>query len=259
MKKLFYKSFLLIGFVLFVFACNSDDDSNSENDPRSENTKSLGVSANDLLADDIYTSLTVEIAYSNNLRPLQESIDAFKDFLEARLYKPDGITFIETEIITPLVSTQSLDAILEIESEQRTQYTVGDNIAVFIYFTHASSDSDTNSSKTLGTAYLNTSMVVYENTLRSLQQSQGFDLFVLEEATMQHEFGHLLGLVNLRDDDIHSGNEHEDPLHSHHCIVEDCLMYFASSRRPLEFFRNKRTVPLLDPLCLEDLQAKGGK
>lgn len=257
--KLLYKSFLLIGFILFIYACNNDDDSNSENDPRSENTKSLGVSANHLLADDTYTSLTIELAYSNGFRPLQESIDAFKDFLEARLNKPDGITFIETEIITPLDNTQSLDDILDIESEQRTQYTVGDDIAVFIYFTHASSDSDTNTSKTLGTAYLNTSMVVYENTLRNLQQSQGFDLFVLEEATMQHEFGHLLGLVNLRDDDIHSENEHEDPLHSHHCIVENCLMYYASTRRPLEYFRNRRTVPQLDPLCIEDLQAKGGK
>ncbi|MBE9489748.1 MAG: membrane metalloprotease, partial [Bacteroidetes bacterium] len=138
---------------------------------------------------------------------------------------------------------------------QRIHYTVGDDIAVFIYFTHAKSDNDTDTSITLGTAYYNTSVVIYEQTLRDLNESQGYDLLILEETTVQHEFSHILGLVNLRDDDIHAN--HEDPLHGKHCIVEDCLMYYASNRS--QFFRNRSTVPELDPLCIEDLQAKGGK
>lgn len=248
--------FILLLSFLVITSCSSDDDSdNSSNDPRAENMKPLGVAASDLLSDNTYTSLTVELAYTSGLRPMQETIDAFKVFLEERLYKPDGITFIETEIITPLVETQSIGDILEIEVEQRTQYTVGDEIAVFVYFTHAKSDNDTETTKTLGTAYLNTSIVVYEQTLRNLSTSQDFDLFILEETTVQHEFAHLLGLVNLRDDDIH--DNHEDTVHGSHCIVEDCLMYFASNRS--QSFRNRISVPVLDPLCIEDLQAKGGK
>jgi hypothetical protein len=98
-------------------------------------------------------------------------------------------------------------------------------------------------------------MVVFEKTLRSLSASQGFDLFLLEETTLQHEFGHVMGLVGLLDDDIHEG--HEDPLHSNHCIVQNCLMYFENNTS--RSFRKISSVPLLDPLCIEDLQAKGGK
>jgi len=255
--KLFKYHYILILFSLLILAsCSSDDDSdNSSNNPTAENTKPLGVSAGDLLSESTYTSLTVEIAYTVGLRPLQETLDAFKVFLEERLNKPDGIIFIETEIITPLVDTQSIEDIKEIEADQRTQYTIGDEIAVFVYFTHARSSNDTETTKTLGTAYLNTSIVVYEQTLRSLSISQEFDLFILEETTIQHEFGHLFGLVNLRNDDIHEN--HEDPSHGSHCIVEDCLMYFASNRS--QSFRNRSSVPVFDPLCIEDLQAKGGK
>ena len=256
MKILKFKYlFLIISFLFIASSCSSDDDSDGENNPHAENLKSLGTSAGDILSENIYTSLTVELAFPEGFRPLQETIDTFSIFLEERLNKPDGILFVETEIITPSVSTQTISEIREIEAEQRTQYTVGSDIAVFIYFTNAKSDSDTEISKTLGTAYYNTSMVVFEKTLRSVSTTQGFDLFLLEETTLQHEFGHVLGLVDLRDDDIHEG--HEDPLHSNHCIVQNCLMYYESNST--QAFRKISSVPLLDPLCIEDLQAKGGK
>ncbi len=248
--------FISLFSILFILSCNSDDDSNNNaNNPRAENVKSLGVSAADLLSNNTYSSLTVEFAFTQGLRPSQESLDAFKVFLEERINKPEGIVFVETEIITPLVDTQSISDIREIEAEQRNYYTVGDDIAVFIYFTHAKSQGDTDVTKTLGTAYYNTSLVVYEQTIRNLNISQGFDLFILEETTLQHEFCHLLGLVNLRNDDIH-GN-HEDTAHGNHCIVENCLMYYTSNKSTS--FRNRNSVPNLDPLCIEDLQAKGGK
>ena len=255
MKQFKFNYILLLFSLLFLTSCSSDDDSDSNNDPKAENVKSLGVSAEDLLANNTYSSLTVEFAFSQGLRPRQETLDAFRVFLEERINKPGGIEFVETEISTPLVDTQSISEIREIEAEQRNYYTVGDDISVFIYFSHAKSDGDTEATKTLGTAYYNTSLVVFEQTLRNLNISQGFDLFILEETTLQHEFSHLLGLVNIRGDDIH--NDHEDTSHSNHCMVEDCLMYYASNKT--SYFRNRNTVPELDPLCIEDLQAKGGK
>ncbi len=250
-----YNYFIFLFSFLFILSCSSDDDSDNTTDPRAENIKPLGVSAGDLLSNNTFTSLTVEFAYSAGLRPMQETIDAFRVFLEERLNKPSGIIFVETEIVIPFADTQSIEEIREIEAEQRTQYTVEDDIAVFVYFTRANSDNDTETSKTLGTAYYNTSMVVFEKTLRELNVSQGYDLFILEETTLQHEFCHVLGLVDLRDDDIHE--DHEDLSHSNHCVVEGCLMYFENNRS--QSFRNRSSVPNLDSLCIEDLQAKGGK
>jgi predicted Zn-dependent protease len=256
MKFLKFFPFILLFSLLILFSCSSDDDSNSsEDNSKAENLKPLGVSASDLLSQNTYTSLTVELAYSSGYRPMQQTLDDFKTFLSSRINKPDGITFIETEITTPLVSTQSLEEIKELEAVQRTQYTVGDDIAVFVYFTHAKADTDTDISVTLGTAYLNTSMVVYEQTLRNISASQNTDLYLLEETTIQHEVGHLFGLVNIQNDDIHT--DHEDLAHRKHCFVEDCLMYYESNLK--SYFRSRTFVPQLDPLCIEDLQAKGGK
>ncbi len=256
MKHLNIKFLIYLTAFLTLLSCSKDDNTNELiNDPKAENLKELGTSAEDLLSDAIYDKLIVEFAYTAGFRPLQETIDTFKIFLEERLNKPGAIIFIETEIITPLNESQSITEIRELESDQRRQYTIGETIAVFVYFSHANSENDSETNKTLGTAYYNTSIVIFEQTLRDLDMSQGFDLLILEETTLQHEFGHLLGLVNLREDDIHEN--HEDTVHGNHCIVEECIMYFQSNNP--QYFRNKISIPVFDTLCIEDLQAKGGK
>tara|TARA_R110000787_G_scaffold89678_6_gene189700 strand:+ start:17203 stop:18000 length:798 start_codon:yes stop_codon:yes gene_type:complete len=256
MKIIKINHFFFLFSFLVIISCSSDDDVTTPIDEtKVENLKPLGTSASDLLSQNIYSSLTVELAYNSGYRPTQATIDDFKTFLEDRVHKPDGIIFVETEISSPFVDSQTLDEIKEIENEQRNYYTVEDDIAVFIYFTHAKSSSDTETAVTLGTAYLNTSIVVYEKTIRNVSVTQNTNLYLLEETTLQHELGHLFGLVNIQGDDIHA--EHEDLAHKKHCIVENCLMYYESNLS--SFLRNKVSVPALDPLCIEDLQAKGGK
>jgi predicted Zn-dependent protease len=256
MKIIKINHFFFLFLSLVIISCNSDDDiTNPINETKAENLKPLGTSASDLLSQNTYASLTVELAYNSGYRPTQETIDDFKIFLENRVYKPDGITFVETEVSSPFVDSQTLDDIKEIENEQRNYYTLEDDITVFIYFTQAKASTDTNTAVTLGTAYLNTSIVVYEKTIRDVSISQNTSLYLLEETTLQHEFGHLFGLVNIQDDDIHS--EHEDLAHKKHCIIENCVMYYESNLS--SSLRNKVSVPVLDQLCIEDLQAKGGK
>ena len=256
MKFIKFNHFFLLFTFLIIISCSNDDDSGVPIDEtKAENLKPLGTSASDLLSSNTYSSLTVELAFTAGFRPSQEAINDFKIFLEDRVNKPDGIVYVETEINTPFVDTQTIEDIKAIEDEQRNYYTVENDIAVFIYFTHAKASTDTETTVTLGTSYLNTSMVIYQQTLREVSVSQSVDLYLLEETTLQHEFGHLFGLVNILEDDIHS--EHEDLAHKKHCIVENCLMYYKSNISSA--FRNRVSVPLLDPLCIEDLQAKGGK
>ncbi|PHS64789.1 MAG: membrane metalloprotease [Flavobacterium sp.] len=256
--KILKLNYLFILFsLLILFSCASDDDSVSEIEDtiRQENLKELGLSASDLLSEATYKSLTVELMYSSGYRPTQQTLDDFRIFLEERVNKPNGIIFIETIIDRPPGGSYTISEIKDIEAEKRTQYTEGNDIAVFIYFTHAKASTDTQSSVTLGTAYYNTSIVIYQQTLNDVSTSQNSDLYILEETTLQHEFGHLFGLVNILADDIHS--DHEDNAHLKHCIIQDCLMYYKSNTR--SYFRNRLSVPIFDPLCIEDLQAKGGK
>ena len=252
MKVQFTKIIPLLFIFLVVIACKKDDEGDNSNDPKAENLKALGVSAEDLLSADTYKSLTVEFVYSPAYRPSQQAFDQFRTFLNERVNKPSGISIIETVIDDQTGAPFTIEEIRAIEEEERTKYTVGDEIAVYIYFASGNSQGDTNTSVTLGTAYRNTSIVIYEKTLQDITSSDPSLLPDLESTTLQHEFGHILGLVNIQSD---------DPAHLKHCIVEDCLMYFeaTNTRSLLEFLRSRRATPGLDPLCIADLQAKGGK
>jgi predicted HD phosphohydrolase len=247
--------------VLLAASCKSDDDNNGAPDPRAENLKALGTSGEDMLSDDIYQRLTVEIVYSEGFRPTQETIDNLETFLDQRLHKPGGVQIVETVIPLPGTAPYVTNEIRAIEDDVRTRYTEGDELAVFVFFADGNAQTDSETSLTLGTAYRNTSIAIYERTLQEVSASpQTPDRTTLETTTLLHEFGHLLGLVNILNDDVHT--DHEDVAHAKHCVVEECLMYFetqltrAQLKQRLKFLAN---IPELDPLCIADLQAKGGK
>ena len=256
MKNISLKLIPVLALFVLLSSCKSDDSGDSVNDPRAENLKVLGASAEDILSNDIYSSITIEIAYATGFKPKEETISLFRTLLNDRLNKPGGINIIESEISTSVDTSLTLDEIKNLESTHRTTYTTGDNIAVYIYFANGNSSNDTSTSVTLGTAYRNTSIIVFEKTLLDLATNQGSDLLVLEATTAQHEFGHILGLVNLSNDDIHPSG-HEDAAHPNHCVVEDCLMYYESTN--FRSLRGKTTIAEFDALCISDLQSKGGK
>jgi hypothetical protein len=251
--------FILFSFLLIASCKKEDDNSEVVDDFKAENRLSLGVSAEDILSSNNYSKLTVEFVYFGLYRPTDLAISNFRNFLTERLNKPGGITIIETSIPEAEGSPFTAAELISVENENRTIYTSGDTIAVYVFFANGVSSNDTDTRVTLGTAYLNTSLVIYEKTLQTLAASNPLlELSALETTTLHHEFGHILGLVNLLDDDIHTN--HEDTGHPKHCRVEDCLMYFESNTRSqvLERFSGRADIPKLDPLCIEDLQAKGG-
>lgn len=262
MKKLNLK--LLSLFLLIILsACKSDDggDSTETEEPNAGNNLSLGVSAEDILNGGNFPRLVIEFVYAEGFRPRQETIDAFRTFLNARVNKPNGIVFVETVIDPPTGAPFNASEIRQIEEDNRTQFNTDNSIAVYVFFSNGSAFGDTQTGFTLGTAYRNTSMVVYEKTLRDVSlDNPDFDLGELEITTLNHEFGHILGLTNILGDDIHT--DHEDGVNRKHCIVESCLMYFEAQRSSREMLSRvfaNQDVPQLDELCIADLQAKGGK
>jgi hypothetical protein len=259
-----FRYLLTFAVIISLSACKSDESDDSIADFKAENRKALGVSASDLLSDDIYKNLRIELVYSEGFRPEQETITNFATFLNQRVIKTGGISITETTVAPPQGAPFTTDEIRTIEDDIRTLYTAGDEIAVFIFFANGESNNDTPTSVTLGTAYQNTSIVIYERTLREISASQNIDLSLLESTTLHHEFGHLFGLVNIQNDDVHQN--HEDPFQARHCVVEDCLMYFETSTAnryaTRNYFnaRNQMDVPQFDTnLCIEDLRAKGGR
>lgn len=222
------------------------------------NKQATGSSSNDLLSDKKYTSLVIEVVYVNGFEPSSTAITNLVSFLTARTYKPKGISVIKRAIPTTGKETYTNTEITAIEDANRTKFNTSDQIAVWIFFADGKSSSDTSSSVVLGTAYRNTSFVIYEKTVQGLSDSPFEPNRVLLETTIiTHEFGHILGLTNLG---TALQSSHEDSAHPKHCNVESCLMYWSSETgNGIANMVSGGSVPQLDAQCIADLRANGGK
>ena len=274
---------LMLATLIFFLGCSKDDD-NSGSGPqgvdKSQNLLSVGDSANDILSNDNFSSLLIEIAYVQGFRPTTEAMDNFETYLRDRTFKED-IEIQYLPLPSPNQEDLTIQEVANLEEENRTAFTSGDTLAIYIYFADAPDDEDDFDSGvvTLGSVYRNTSMVIYEETIRNLaSRSVLVTTADVESGTLNHEFGHLFGLVNIGSPSV---NDHEDiqlddngdpvldsagnPVGNNHCDVVGCLM-----RAELEFgagimgmleSRAARglSVPALDPECILDLQANGGR
>ncbi len=269
------KTFLrLITICIFIVACSDDDASTSQN-PRILNLQRTGDAANELLSDKTHKSIILELVSVNGFEPKQEAIDNLIEFIQKRTFNPEGIKVVKRSIPSSNELGLTIRQIDSIEQKNRTQLSTPSQHAIFIYFSDADSKSENPSNENindflpmtslvLGSAYRNTSMVVYENTLRQIVVRSGFEnpeevLTRVETFTLQHEFCHLLGLVNLgtplqsaHEDVDDEGNPNK------HCNVRGCLMQANALFESNLMGSNINTLEL-DPLCIKDLQANGGR
>ena len=262
MKK-FYKYFYTLFLFVAITSCSSDGngiDDPTDDEPaidRSLNKKGLGDSAHDLLSDDTYTSIKIEVLYVDVYQPTVAAMNNFKAFLEERVYKPDGISISSRPVASSGLAPFEIQEIVDIEDKERSFYNVGDEISIYIYFADGSNEDDTDQRYVLGSAYRNTSMVIYGETINKFaNRVNAPSKSVIETAVLNHEFGHLFGLVNVGTE---LQSDHEDPDSDGHCTEEKCLM-----RASLEFGTGiinqiRGTPPELGPKCIADLQANGGK
>jgi len=251
------KLFSILIISSFILASCSNDDDTPILSNQSANKRPLGTSSNDLLSDTIYKRLTIEMVSVQGFEPTITAINTFKSFLENRLFKPDGIIINQRSIASSKLSPFSIEEVKQIEDINRQRFNKEGEITVYIYFADGGNENDSNTNITLGTAYLNTSIVIYQGTLRKLASNPNAPLLSsIEGATLIHEFAHLLGLVNIG---TPLQSEHEDSNSKGHCNIQGCLMEAA-----IEFGSGMMDIlgngiPKLDPQCLADLKANGGR
>jgi hypothetical protein len=263
------KKYTIILLIIVLGFTNCSKDSTSEPVPvpvdKTANLKGTGDSAHDILSNDNFTKLQLEIVYAPGFRPSQQAMDDFVDFLKERTFKQD-IEVMYRELPSSNEESFTLQEIAEFEEKNRTAYNNGQTLAIYIYFADAPSadDEEEEGLVTLGAVYRNTSMIVYEKTVRALAaQSNQISNADVESATLHHEFGHLFGLVNLGTASV---NDHEDGEADNHCNVPGCLMgaelqFGDGIFGMLQSRASKGLVvaPGMDPECIMDLQANGGR
>ncbi len=252
MKNLTY---LILSLFVVLTGCSSNSGSDSQNPGHNfSHTQSTGSSANHFLSSESFTSLTIEIDYVEGFEPTQSAFNNLQAFLEDRLNKPGGITITLDEAIpSPGNNSFTASEIYDLEQEYRDIFTDGNSIAAYFLILDGAYERES----VLGVAYLNTSMALFEEVIQD--NSGGFgqpSTSTVEAAVLMHEFGHILGLVNIGSDAV---QDHEDTENEAHCNVESCLMYWAIQTTDLMGSLTGGNIPELDSQCIQDLQANGGK
>lgn len=226
--------------------------------PPYNHQQAVGASARDFLAEPTFKSLIVEIQAVRGYAPTSQAMDQMKSFLEKYLHKSSGITLVLDPVIdSPGKTSYSVTDLRNIENANRKRFTNKDQLAAYFLFLDGASASDNNNGKVLGEAHLNTSVAIFEKTIRSYSGEIGQpQVNVLETTVMNHEFGHLLGLVN-------TGSppqaNHQDTPNGAHCTEAHCLMHWEVDTSNIIGNLLGGNIPDLDFNCINDLRANGGK
>ena len=246
------KSIAVLFVVVALFAQCSKNDS-TPTSSNNLNTKSVGASAKEFLSAGTYTSINVQLQYMPGFAPDAAALGNLTSFLNALVNKPAGITFSQKPIAASGKSVFSIDDISALEKANRTQFTNGNVLSVYVVYV----DAPFTTANILGAAYRNTSLVVFGPTVTS--NSGGVNQTTrtkLETTVLNHEFGHLLGLTNLGTSMV---TQHEDASHMSHCNNSSCLMYFSTQTSVMGGVLVSGPIPVLDANCKADLTANGGK
>jgi len=230
-----FKSLFLVAITVFAVSCskssNFDDDTTLTAADKKANLLATGDSANDILSNDNFDKILIEIGYVTGFKPTTAAMTQFTDYLRLHTFKED-IEIIYNELPSPTEDELTLKEISDLETKNRTAFNSGSTLAIYIYFADSPAEGDDleDGLVTLGAVYRNTSMVIHEETIRKLAaKSVSITNEDVETTTLNHEFGHLFGLVDLGTDMVNdhqsqSENSEGELADDNHCNQDNCLM-----------------------------------
>lgn len=254
------RNFLLVSVLILLISCDSggvtdpDPDSNGEPPEFSfDHERTPGASAVDFLISDDFNYLAIEVQYMEGYRPSDSALNNLQSFLEERLNKA-SITIMEPEEISAGgQNSYSASDVRNIEQDNRSLFSEENHLTAYVLILDGEFDQE----NVLGIAHYNTSMALFGETIGRVSGGLGQpSRSVVETTILNHEMGHLLGLVN---NGVEMQEPHHDEENGAHCDAESCLMYFAVNTTGFIANILGGNVPEPDDFCIADLQAAGGR
>lgn len=201
------------------------------------------------LRSDTYSKMVVEIDYAPGYAPESSTISLLKERLEQVCDKPDGISMDLNEYVFSETSSWDANLVRSVAHDTMDKSPMsGSTLRWHVIMPQGSYSDDS----VLGVAVDASTIALFGD---SIDEANG--LFnrpsseEVENSVMVHEFGHLLGLVNLV---YTSPADHEDDEHPGHSNNEDSVMYWAVESQSLGAFFSGDLPSEFDSDDLADLE-----
>ena len=228
-----------------------------------------GSAGSDFLAPRI-PKMVVEIDHQNGKELAASTVELLRTRIGERLNKPGGVTYQQGSIPVSQ-ETWSLEEIRDAEKAHRDHDGRIDTVALYVLVVGGKYEKDSGNSRVLGVAYGPSSIAIFKDNIQSSSAGGlGLPLFSsvdVEKAVLIHEFGHVLGLVNIGLAMVHPHEMTQDPVPETsqnegrgHSDNEDSVMYWAvESSLFTQFLGNDPPPNQFDANDIKDMQAAGGK
>ena len=222
------------------------------------------------------TALTIEVAYESGQEPytdtnitlsngspsplwnvLDENLNAL--FLGRTPYPVIKVpkTIAEmNEIPVQGKTSWSVDDLVNLAKEHRKGKSSATHSFFWVVFLSGYfNDGASNQTSMVGVSLGGTTILaIFKDVVRNTGNEAGLTPRYVEQATLVHELGHALGLVN---NGLTMQEPHQDDGHGSHCNNPDCVMYWLNEGRDdlKGFVANmilRQTVVMFDQKCLDD-------
>ncbi len=226
-------------------------------------TVSPGERATDFLTDD-RPKMVIEIDHQANRPPADSAVNLLRQRSEERLHKPEGITF-RIQPIQANHAQWTVEELQGLEKQNRDLARTRDTAALYVLVLGGSYGGH----PVLGVAYGPSSIAIFKDNIERANTVGGVPLFAadaLEESVLIHEFGHILGLVNIgtpmvRPHEMTMDPKPETPHHEGrgHSTNMQSVMWWQAEAGVLDGLAGGGPPNQFDTDDIADLRAAGGR
>jgi hypothetical protein len=198
------------------------------------------------------TFMTVHVAYEPDAKPFTGSFPDGGQYWSVLQNNLDAL-FLGHTIEPTIVVPKDISQMVQIAKQAQTSWTLNQIYTLaqslwdtpqtstsvqfyVLYLNGFYNDNGEVNQEIIGLSIGNTPIIV---VFKDVITSSGYPLLVeqiMEQATLVHEFGHAMGLVN---EGVPMISNHEDPDHPNHCTNKYCAMYWQNDGRNLNVFIQK--------------------
>ncbi len=167
--------------------------------------------------------LVLEVDVQDGVRVTQSALDHLVARMRQYVDKPGGVVLAGGNTFASDRTQWSSAQLREIAAANRDNFSGGDAVVVYVLYVEGEFIADGQRTNAIGVAYNASEFAVFPDKWSGLGGLLGSDA-AIERAVLVHEWGHLLGLVNIG---YTSEIDHEDPEHPGHSRNQGSVMYWA--------------------------------